>query len=226
MPRKSPGHDSRMITYRTLPGSSTRYQRVNVGECTAWVQTNLEFDLEVQHPDQTTETKPFIIDTFCQHHGAVEPTLYLTPSGKWVRCLLAECLVSSQSPALYRNHSTSRHEVAVGQWLSGSGLRRSRPTPEFAIGEAPRQSNSMLTGWLRDTCHRRKSRRKSSGSFTCHSRSKSAAIKLVDDWLQSIKADSPARRQAVPHGGTKPKRAQRAWNRQAPARKEVDDCDD
>jgi hypothetical protein len=43
MPRKSPGHDSRMITYRTLPGSSTRYQRVNVGECTAWVQTNLEF---------------------------------------------------------------------------------------------------------------------------------------------------------------------------------------
>ena len=43
MPRKSPGHDSRMITYRTLPGSSTRYQRVNVGECTAWVQTSLEF---------------------------------------------------------------------------------------------------------------------------------------------------------------------------------------
>jgi hypothetical protein len=58
MPRKPPGHDSRMITYRTLPGSSTRYRRVNVGECTAWVQTNLVFDLEVQHPDQTTETKP------------------------------------------------------------------------------------------------------------------------------------------------------------------------
>jgi hypothetical protein len=49
MPRKSPGHDSRMITYRTLPGSSTAYQRVNVGEWTAWVQTDLEFDLEVQH---------------------------------------------------------------------------------------------------------------------------------------------------------------------------------
>jgi hypothetical protein len=58
MPRKSPGPYSRMITYRTLPGSSTRYQRVNVGECTAWVQTNLEFDLEVRHPDETTETKP------------------------------------------------------------------------------------------------------------------------------------------------------------------------
>ena len=82
MPRKSPGHDSRMITYRTLPCSSTRYQRVTVGECTAWVQTNLEFDVEVQHRDQTTETKPFIIDTFCQHHGAVAPTLYLSPGGK------------------------------------------------------------------------------------------------------------------------------------------------
>ena len=85
MPRKSPGHDSRVITYRTLPGSSTRYQRVNVGECTAWVQTNLEFDLEVQHSDQTTETRPFIVDTFGQHHGSVEPTLYLTPGGKWIR---------------------------------------------------------------------------------------------------------------------------------------------
>ena len=49
-----------MITYRTLPGSSTRYQRVNVGECTAWVQTNLEFELEVQHLDQTADTKPYI----------------------------------------------------------------------------------------------------------------------------------------------------------------------
>ena len=61
MPRKSPGHDSRMITYRTLPGSSTRYQPVNVGECTASVQTNLEFDLEVQHPNQLTGTRPSCI---------------------------------------------------------------------------------------------------------------------------------------------------------------------
>jgi len=41
MPRKSPAHDSRVITYRTLPGPAPQYQRVNVGECTAWVQTNL-----------------------------------------------------------------------------------------------------------------------------------------------------------------------------------------
>ena len=102
MPRKSPGHGSRMITYRTLPGSSTRYQRVNVGECTAWVQTNLEFDLEVQHADQTTETKPYIIDTFCQHHEAVEPTLYLSPAGKWVRRVSFAELVGP-----------SRHEPSV-----------------------------------------------------------------------------------------------------------------
>jgi hypothetical protein len=50
-----------------------------------WVQTNLEFELEVQHPNQTTETKPYIIDTFCPHHAAVEPTLYPSPGGKWVR---------------------------------------------------------------------------------------------------------------------------------------------
>jgi hypothetical protein len=36
----------------------------NVGECTAWVQTSLAFDPEVQHADQTTESKPCIIDTF------------------------------------------------------------------------------------------------------------------------------------------------------------------
>ena len=41
--------------------------------------------MEVRQPDQTTQTKPFIIDTSCQHHGAVEPILYLSPSGKWVR---------------------------------------------------------------------------------------------------------------------------------------------
>ena len=59
MPRKSPGHDSRVITYRTLPGSSPQYQRVNVGQCTAWVQTKLAFELEVRVPDETTETKPY-----------------------------------------------------------------------------------------------------------------------------------------------------------------------
>ena len=126
MPRKSPGHDSRVITYRTLPGSSSQYQRVNVGECTAWVQTNLAFDLEVRGPDETTETKPYTVDTFREHHGAVEPTLYLTPSGKWVRRVSLAGITQSQAkaPALRRSHSTTRHEVAVGQWLSGSGRRR------------------------------------------------------------------------------------------------------
>ena len=38
--------------------------------------------VEVQDPGQATQTKPSIIDTFCLHHGAVEPTLYLSPSGR------------------------------------------------------------------------------------------------------------------------------------------------
>ena len=60
-----------------LPGPSTDPFHVNVGEFTAWVQTNLTFDLEVRGPDGTTETKPNTVDTFHEHHGAVEPTLRL-----------------------------------------------------------------------------------------------------------------------------------------------------
>ncbi len=122
MPRKSPEHDSRVITYRTLSGSSPRYQRVNVGECTAWVQTNLEFDLEVRGPDQTTETRPYTVDTFREHHGAVEPTLYLTPGGKWFRRVSCHGITQSQAkaPGLRRSQPTIRHEVAVGEWLSRS----------------------------------------------------------------------------------------------------------
>jgi hypothetical protein len=52
-----------MITYRTLPGSSRQYQRVNAAECTAWVQTTLKFDLEVQGPGETTPTKPYVVYT-------------------------------------------------------------------------------------------------------------------------------------------------------------------
>ena len=52
-----------MTTYGTLPGSSTRYECVNVGEMHGVDSDRLEFDLEVQHPDQRTESKPFIIDT-------------------------------------------------------------------------------------------------------------------------------------------------------------------
>ncbi len=169
MPRKSPGHDSRVITYRTLPGSSPQYQRVVVGECTAWVQTNLAFDLEVRGPDDTTETKPYTVDTFREHHGAVEPTLYLTPSGRWVRRVSCQELPSLKpKPPLYIE--VTQPFATKWLWANGypvpGGAARSRPTPGFAIGEPLRPSKCMLTVFgTRATCPKRKSRGRSSGSF-------------------------------------------------------------
>ena len=124
-----------MITYRTLPGSSTRYQRVNVGECTAWVETNVEFDVEVRHPDQTTETKPFVIDTFCQHHGAVEPILYLSPSGKWVRRVsFAELPGLKPKPPLFIEIT----QPLATKWLWANGY----PVPGCAAPSRGQRPNS------------------------------------------------------------------------------------
>ena len=134
MPRKSPGHDSRVITYLTLPGSSPRYQRVNVGECTAWVQTNLEFDLEVRGPDQTTETRPYTVNTFREHHGAVEPTLYLTPGGKWFRRVSCHELPSLKpKPPVYVEVSPP----FATKWLWANGY----PVPG---GPAPIETNARI----------------------------------------------------------------------------------
>ena len=138
MPRKPPGQDSRVITYRTLSGSSPRYQRVNVGECTAWVQTNLEFDLEIRGPDQTTETRPYTVDTFREHHGAIEPTLYLTPGGKWFRPYLATNYpVSGQSPRSTSKSVNHSPRSGCGRMAIRFRVapRRSRPTPGFVIGK-------------------------------------------------------------------------------------------
>jgi hypothetical protein len=189
-----------MITYQTLPGSSTRYQRVNVGECTAWVQTILEFDLEVHHPDQTTETRPFIIDTFCQHHGAVEPTLYLLPSGRWVRRVsLAELPGLKPSPPL---HIEITQDLAT-KWLWANGY----PVPGFA---APVEANAEIRNRrgpspVQQYAHRlwheghlsqaevaREIERLFHVPFAQYQVSR--AIKLVDDWLESVRADSPANR--------------------------------
>jgi hypothetical protein len=200
MPHKSPGHDSRMITYRTLPGSSTPYQRVNVGECTAWVQTNLELDLEVQHPDQTTETKPYTIDTFGHHHGAVEPTLYLTPSGKWVRRVSA-----AEMPGLRPNpplHIEITLPLAT-KWLWANGY----PVPG---GAAPIEANAVLRnrrapspeqehahrlfyeGQLSQADIARQIERLFHTPYTQSQVSR--AVKRVDDWLQAIEANPPVRR--------------------------------
>ncbi len=200
MPRKSPGHHSRMITYRTLPGSSTRYQRVNVGECTAWVQTTLEFDLEVHHPDQTTETKPYIIDTFCQHHGAVEPTLYLSPSGKWVRRISSADLSGLKpTPPLFIEIT----QRLAAKWLWANGYPvpgRAAPVEADARirnrrGPSPEQQYAHRLwneGHLSQAEVAQEIQRLFHVPFAQSQVSR--ASKLVDDWLRSIKADSPARR--------------------------------
>jgi hypothetical protein len=204
MPRKSPGHDSRMITYRTLPGSSTRYQRVNVGECTTWVQTNLEFDLEVQHPDQTTETKPYIIDTFCQHHGAIEPILYLSPSGKWVRRVSSSELSGFKpKPSLFIEIT----QALATKWLSANGYpvpgcaapveanarirNRRGPTPEQQYAHRLWHEGHLLQAEVAQEIQRL--------FHVPFAQSQvSRAIKLVDEWLQSIKVDLPVNRARRP----------------------------
>ena len=204
MPRKSTGPDSRMITYRTLPGSSTRYQRVNVGECTAWVQTNLEFDLEVQHPDQSTETKPFIIDTFCQHHGAIEPILYLSPSGKWVRRVSSSELSGLKpKPSLFIE--ISQHLATKWLWANGypvPGLavpananarirERRGPSPEQQYAHRLWHEGHLLQAEVAQEIQRL-------FHVPFGQSQVSRAIRLVDDWLQSIKASSPANRASPP----------------------------
>jgi hypothetical protein len=233
MPRKSPGHDSRMITYRTLPGSSTRYQRVNVGECTAWVQTNLEFDVDVRHPDQTTETRPFIIDTFSQHHGAVEPILYLSPSGKWDRHVsLAELPGLKPKPPLFIEIT----QPLATKWLWANGY----PVPGCAApvkanarirdrrGPSPEQEYAHRLwheGHLSQAEIAQEIQRLFHVPFAQSQVSR--AIKLVDDWLQSIKADSPASRarRSVTVGPSRSEPGMPGTGKRGGC-KEGDDCND
>jgi hypothetical protein len=235
MPRKSPGHDSRVITYRTLPGSSPHYQRVNAGECTAWVQTKLAFDLEVRGPGGTNETKPYTVDTFREHHGAVEPTLYLTPTGRWVRRLSFQELPSLKpKPSLYMEIT----QPLATEWLWANGY----PVPG---GAAPIEANAGIRarrapspeqvhahrlwqeGYFSQTEIAREIERVFHTSYTQPQVSR--AVKRVDDWLQATEANPPTRR---------PKRtisADPSWNEPKPkvsgsgrraVRKVVDDDDD
>jgi hypothetical protein len=233
MPRKSPGHDSRMITYRTLPGSSTRYQRVNVGECTAWVQTNFEFDLEVQQTDQTTETRPFVVDTFGQHHGAVEPSLYLVPSGKWVRRLsVGELAGLKPKPPLFIEIT----QTVATKWLWANGY----PVPGCA---APVEANARIRDrrgpssvqeyayrlWHEGHRSQAEIAREIERLFHVpFAQSQvSRAVKVVDGWLQSVKADSPAwrARQSVTVGPSRNEPSVPGTGKRL-KRKESDDHDD
>jgi hypothetical protein len=200
MPRKSSGKESRVITYRTLPGSSPRYQRVDVAECTAWVQTNLIFDLEVRGPDGTTETRPYTVDAFHEHRGAVEPTLYLTPGGKWVRRAGWQ-----ESPSL-RPKPPIFVEVTQAfatTWLHANGYavpggkapieanarirKRRDPTSEQKYAHHLSRESDMSQAEVAREIERIFQR-----SFTQSQVSR--AVKRVDDWLQATTADPPARR--------------------------------
>jgi hypothetical protein len=235
MPRKPTGHDSRVITYRTLPGSSPQYQRVNVGECTAWVQTNLEFDLEVRGPDQTTETRPYTVDTFREHHGAVEPTLYLTPGGKWFRRVPWQEIPSLRpKPPVYVEVS----QPFATKWLWANGY----PVPG---GPAPIEANARIRHrqapspeqehahhlWHEGDLSQAEIAKEIERLFqTPYTQSQvSRAVKRVDAWLQAIKVSPPVRR------AKRTVAADPSWNEPKPnvsgggrrvVRKVVDECDD
>jgi hypothetical protein len=78
------GDGTRVITYERLPGSGSRFGRADHARCQKWVMTTFRFALEVRQPDGGTQTQAWTIDTFARHRGDVEPSLYLTPAGKWI----------------------------------------------------------------------------------------------------------------------------------------------
>ncbi len=206
---------------------------MNVVECTAWVQTSLEFDVQVQHADQTTEIKPFIVDTFCQHHGAVEPILYLSPSGKWVRRVSSSELTGLKpKPPLFIEIT----QPLATKWLWANGY----PVPGCA---APVDANARIRnrrgpsreqqyahrlwheGYLSQAEVAQEIERLFHSPFTQSQVSR--AIKLVDDWLQAIRAGSPSRRGRPPlsvgpsrNGPSMPGTGNRL------TRKEIDDHND
>jgi hypothetical protein len=96
------------------------------------VATKLAFDLGVHGPDEMVEAKPYTVDTFREHRGAVEPTLYLTPSGKWVRRVSCQELPNLKpKPPLYIEVT----QPFATQWLWANGY----PVPG---GAAPIEANA------------------------------------------------------------------------------------
>jgi hypothetical protein len=200
MPGKSPGHDQRIITYRTLPGSSRQYQRANAAECTAWVQTSLAFDLDVRGQGGTTQTKRYTVDTFREHHGAVEPTLYLTPGGKWFRRVSCHELPSLRpKPPVYVEVS----QPFATKWLWANGY----PVPG---GPAPIEANARIRHrqapspeqehahhlWHEGDLSQAEIAKEIERLFqTPYTQSQvSRAVKRVDTWLQAIRANPLVRR--------------------------------
>jgi hypothetical protein len=235
MPRQSSRHYRRIITYRTLPGSSRQYQRVNAAGCTAWVQTSFVFDLEVRGRDETTQTKPYTVDTFREHHGAVEPTLYLTPSGKWFRRVFSHEQPSIKpKPPLYIEVT----QAFADKWLWSNGY----PVPSVAAPvaanakirqrRAPREEQVHAHHlWREGRLSQAEVAREIERLFHLpYTQSQvSRAVKRVDAWLQAATPNPPVRRPkrtatADPRR-TEPK-PQAPGNGRRVVRKVVDDHDD
>jgi hypothetical protein len=200
MRRKSPRHDQQIITYRSLPGSARKYQRANAAQCTAWVQTRLAFDLDVRSPDGTSDTRPYTVDTFREHHGAVEPTLYLTPGGTWFRRVFSHERPSLKPrPPLFIEVT---HPFAE-EWLCANGYR----VPGVA---APATANAAIR-------HRRSPKAEQMRAYQLWHESRlsqaevareierlfhvpytqsqvSRALKRVDAWLQAATPNPSVRR--------------------------------
>jgi hypothetical protein len=78
------GDGARVITYQRLPGLGSKFGHADHARCRKWVMTTFRFGFEVQQADGGTQTPTATVDTFARHRGAVEPSLYLTPAGRWV----------------------------------------------------------------------------------------------------------------------------------------------
>jgi hypothetical protein len=235
MPRKSAGHNQGIITYRTLPGSSRQYQRVNAAQCTAWVQTSLVFDLEVRGPDETTQTKRYTVDTFREHHGAVEPTLYLTPSGKWFRRVFNHERPSLKpKPPLYIEVT----QAFADQWLWSNGYPVPGVAAPVAANAAIRQRRAPREeqvhahhlwheGRLSQAEVAREIERIFHRPYT--QAQVSRAVKRVDAWLQPAKPNPPvrrARRTVTADQRRNEPKPQAPRNGRRVVRKVVDDDDD
>jgi len=85
-------------------------------------------------PDETTETKPYTVDTFREHRGAVEPTLYLTPSGKCVRRVSCQELPSLKPKTPLYIEVT---QPFATNWLWANGY-------PFPGGAAPIKANAGI----------------------------------------------------------------------------------
>lgn len=204
MPRRAGGQGSRVVTYRTVPGSSRPYRRANVGECTAWVQTTLAFELEVRGAGDgegdEPRTESYTVDTFGEHRGAVEPTLYLTPGGSWFRRTpWQEAPSLKPRPPLYVEVT----QAFAVEWLRDNGY----PVPG---GVAPVEANARIRGrrapspeqvrahhlWKEGGLTQAEIAREIERAFrTPYTQSQvSRAVKRVDDWLQAAKPEPTARR--------------------------------